>query len=119
MSPLNVFARRVRGFRVVDLLALTLLLVLALGSYAFKTFAEAQSVDTADVQGQINQEQKRIRLLKAELAHLEGPDRIERLSTQYLALAPVDPKREITAEALPRLAAQGGDRVLAKKVPAP
>lgn len=109
MSLRSVLGHRVRGVRVVNLVALTVLLTLALASYALKTLAEAQGADTADVQSQINQEGKRIRLLKAELSHLEGPGRIEHLSTQYLGMAPVDPKREIQPENLPRLAQNAGD----------
>ncbi len=101
----NVFTQRLRGFRIIDILAGAVLLALALGSYAFKTLAEAQGADTADVQGQIGQEQKRIRLLKAEISHLEGPDRIERLAADYLHMGPVDPRREITPQDLPRIAA--------------
>jgi cell division protein FtsL len=109
----GVFSRRLRGFRVVDLLALAVLLALALGSYAFKTFAGAQSADTAGVQSQIVQEQKRIRLLQAEIAHLEDPGRVERLATQYLGMTPVDPKQEITAEALPQVALRGARPIAA------
>jgi cell division protein FtsL len=101
----GVFSSRLRGFRVVDLVALAVLLVLALGSYAFKTFAGAETADTAGVQVQIVQEQKRIRLLQAEIAHLEDPQRIERLSTQYLGLQAVAPKQEIAAQDLARVAA--------------
>ena len=101
----GIFTRRLRGFRVVDLVALAVLLTLALGSYAFKTFAGAETADTAGVQGQIVLEQKRIRLLQAEIAHLEDPRRIERLSTQYLGLQAVAPKQEIAVQDLPRIAA--------------
>ena len=86
----DVFTMRVRGFRVIDLSALVVLLVLALAVYAFKTLAGAQSANAADVQRQIVQEQKRVRLLTAEIAHLEDPSRIERLSTRYLGMAAVD-----------------------------
>ena len=102
----HLFSQRVRGFRLIDLMALTLLLALALGVYAFKTLAGAESADIADVRTQIVQEEKRVRLLRAEIAHLEDPTRIERLSTQYLGLAPVDPKHETTPEALPQIAGQ-------------
>jgi len=105
----SVFTRRLRGFRVLDLLALTVLLALALGSYAFKTFAGAEGADTVGVQDQIVEEGKRIRLLRAEIAHLEDPGRIERLSVRYLGLQPVDPRRETTAEALPQIATRGDD----------
>jgi hypothetical protein len=100
----DIFNRRFRGFRVIDLVALTVLLVLALASYAFKTFAEGMGANTADVETQIAQEDRRIRLLKAEIAHLDDPGRIERLSSQYLSLQAADPKQETTAEALPQVA---------------
>lgn len=101
----DAFTRRFRGFRVIDLLALALVLVLAVGSYVFTTLAGAQGADTAGVEGQIAQEAKRIRLLRAELAHLEDPGRIDRLSTQYLGMAPVDPKHETTPAALAQIVA--------------
>jgi cell division protein FtsL len=103
----GLFSRRYRGFRVVDLVALAVLLVLALASYAFKTLAQGQGENTAGVESQIAEEDKRIRLLQAEIAHLEDPGRIERLSTQYLNLQAVDPKQETTAEALPQIALKG------------
>ncbi len=103
----GVFSRRLRGFRVVDLLALAVMLALALGSYGFKTFAGAQSADSDGVEVQIVQEHKRIRLLEAEIAHLEDPGRIERLSTQYLHMQAVDPKQEVAPEALSQVALAG------------
>lgn len=103
MSLRSVLTRRVRGVRIVNLVALTVLLTLAVTSYALKTLAEAQGADTADVQTQITQEGKRIRLLKAELSHLENPGRVETLSTQYLGLAAVDPKHEIDPAGLSRI----------------
>ena len=45
-----------------------------------------------------------MRLLRAEIAHLEDPGRIERLSSQYLGLKPVDAKREASPEALGQIA---------------
>lgn len=102
----SLFTQRVRGFRVIDLVALIVLLALALGVYAFKTLAGAEKADIADVQTQIVSEQKRVRLLHAEIAHLEDPSRIERLSTEYLGFKPVDPKQEASIEALPQVAAQ-------------
>ena len=103
----GVCSRRYRGFRVVDLVALAVLLVLALASYAFKTLAQGMGADTAGLESQIAEQDKRIRLLQAEIAHLEDPGRIERLSTQYLNMQAVDPKQETTAEALPQIALKG------------
>ena len=104
MNPFAIFTRRVRGVRVLDLMAGVVLLVLALGSYAFKTMAEAQGAGAADVQAQINQEDRRIRLLKAEISHLEAPSRIEARATQYLQMGALDAKHEITPADLSRIA---------------
>jgi hypothetical protein len=97
---------RIRGFRIVNLLALTVLLVIALGSYALKTLAGTQDAGGVGVEDQILQEQKRIRMLQAEISTLGGPQRVADLSRQYLNLAPVDAKHDITEDALPTLAAQ-------------
>jgi hypothetical protein len=100
----SVFNRRVRGFRVIELLALAVVGVLALGSYVFTTFAGAQAAKITGVESQISDEDKRIHLLKAEIAHLEDPSRIERLSTQYLGFQSVDPKHDISINALSQVA---------------
>ena len=97
---------RIRGFRIVNLLALTVLLVIALGSYALKTLAGAQDAGQVGVEDQIVQEQKRIRMLQAEISTLGGPQRVADLSRQYLNLGPPDAKHDITEDALPALAAQ-------------
>jgi len=103
----GIFTQRVRGFRVVDLTALVVLLLLAFGVYAFKTLAGAQSADTLNVERQIADEQRRVRLLDAEVAHLEEPARIERLSSQFLGMKPVDVQHETTEDTLPQIAEKG------------
>ena len=105
MNPFGFLTRRVRGFRVIDIAAVTLIVTIALGSYAFKTFASVEDADANGVESQILQEQKRIALLKAEIARLEDPRRVEALSNQYLGMVAVDPSHDITAGALPRIAA--------------
>ena len=97
---MNFLTRRVRGFRLVDLIALSLLTVLILGVYLAKTIAGGERAKIASVERQIGEERARIRLLQAEVSHLEQPARIERLSEAYLGLAPVTFKREISTEAL-------------------
>ena len=114
---------RIRGFRVVNLLALTVLLVIALGSYALKTLAGAQDAGEVGVEDQILQEQKRIRMLEAEISTLGGPQRVADLSRRYLALEPVDARHDLTEDALPTLAAELRARAAAppdgKPTPAP
>ena len=104
---MNVFSRRVRGFRLVDLVGVGLLVMLILGVYLAKTMAGRERAEIARVERQIKAEKARIRLLQAEVAHLEQPGRIERLSVTYLGLEPVTQKREATVEQLIDLARAG------------
>jgi hypothetical protein len=104
MGGMNWLNRRVRGFKLVDLIALSVLTVLILGVYLAKTIAGGERARIASVERQIGAEKARIRLLQAEVSHLEQPARIERLSETYLGMAPVAFKREADVAALPELA---------------
>ena len=95
----RVFARRLRGFRLVDLIALGCLLVLATGVYLAKAGAGREAGRVAEVDDQIADEQRRLKLLRAEMAHLETPARLERLSA-YVGLAPAQARQETPVEAL-------------------
>jgi len=99
----DLFSRRVRGFRVVEVAGLAVLLVLVLVVYLAKTFAGSERSEIAWVEHQISAEKVRVRLLKAEVAHLEQPERIERLSRQYLGMEPVTAKREVNLETITTL----------------
>jgi len=96
----RLYERRWRGFRVVDLGLFGFLMVLMLVVYLAKTFGGAERSQIAHVERQISDEKVRVRLLQAEVAHLEQPGRIEALSRQYLGLQPVSAKQEIKADAL-------------------
>jgi hypothetical protein len=96
----QVFDHRVRGFRVVELGGFAFLIALVLGVYLFKGMAGAEGSQIADTTRQITAEQMRVRALRADLARLESPARLEKLSTQYLGLQPVSAKKETAPEAL-------------------
>jgi len=104
MTLFNPFTHRIRGFRVLDIAFVGMIVSIAVASYAFKTFAGAEDADANGVEMRILQDEKRIRLLEAEIARLEDPRRIEDLSTRYLSLAPVAPAQEIEPEALAQIA---------------
>lgn len=106
MTPARLFNLRYRGFRVVDIASLAVLSTLVLGVYGFKALAGREGARIADIEQQISEEQHGVRLLKAELAHLEQPTRLVRLSTDYLGLGPVSAKRESPADGLTQLAVQ-------------
>ena len=104
---MSVLSRRVRGFRLIDLVGVGLLAMIILGVYLAKTVAGRERAEIARVERQIGTEKARIRLLQAEVAHLEQPGRIERLSTVYLGLQPVTETHEARAEQLGELARNG------------
>ncbi|MEY4249276.1 MAG: hypothetical protein RJA87_909 [Pseudomonadota bacterium] len=96
----DLFTRRFRGFRVVELGGLAFFIVLALGVYMVKAGAGRDRAQIARIERQISVEQTRLRLLRAEVAHLEQPERIERLAAAYLGMGPTSPKNEATIETL-------------------
>ena len=104
MKLAGLFDQRVRGFRIVELGGLSVLLVLVLAVYLAKAGAGGERADIDHVQQQIEDEQTRIRMLQAEVANLEQPERLQTLSSQYLGLQPISAKHEVQAEALPDLA---------------
>lgn len=99
MSFMELFNRRVRGFRVVEVVGLGILLTLVTGVYLAKTFAGRERQEIARIQQDIDDEAVRKRLLEAEVAHLEQPRRIEQLA-QMMQLQPISPDHEITEDAL-------------------
>ena len=104
---MSLIDRRVRGFRLIDIVALGVLAAIVLGVYLAKTIAGRERADIAKIERKIEAEKTRIRLLQAEVAHLEQPGRIERLSTSYLGLKPVTVTNEASLEQLPQLARVG------------
>jgi cell division protein FtsL len=104
MKALAWLNYRVRGFRLLDIGALVVFLTLALAVYAIKTSAGSQRADIADIEDQIHDQSRQVRLLRAEVAHLENPQRLERLAGQYAGMAPVNAKHEVASEALPQVA---------------
>ncbi len=109
MSAFALFQRRFRGFRVIDLAGFACLATLVLGVYAFKAHAGGQSAKIAEVNVEIAEAQRQIRMLDAELAHLEEPERLEALSSQYLNLAPISAKHETSPDGLMAVARAAGE----------
>jgi hypothetical protein len=103
----DLFERRVRGVRVVEVGGFACLVALVLAVYFSKAGAGAEGSQIADTTRQIAAEQQRVRLLRAELSRLEAPARLERLSTQYLGMTPAAPKQEAAPDALANLAHPG------------
>jgi hypothetical protein len=95
--------RSLRGVRLVEFGALMVMLVMALGVYLAKASAGRERADITQVETQIGDEQKRLRLLQAEVAHLEEPQRLASLSAQ-IGLGPTSAKHQSAPEELGEIA---------------
>ncbi len=109
MSLAFLFEKRFRGFRIIEIAAFSCLILLVLGVYFSKAHAGHETAEIGDVDQQIIDTQRHVRLLSAELAHLEQPARIEQLSQQYLGLAPISAKHETPDTGLMEIARQASE----------
>lgn len=73
-----------RGFYVV---AALLIAALAIGLYKAKTDAARTEAHVRDLQSQIEESEADLRALRAEIAHLESPGRIETLAQDHLGVS--------------------------------
>ena len=99
----SIFNRRIRGFRLVEVTALSLLLIMMLGVYFAKTSAGGERTRIDQVERQIASEKSRIRMLDAEVAYLERPRRVGQLAT-LLQLEPMRADREAGPDSLSAIA---------------
>ncbi|HZW14900.1 MAG TPA: cell division protein [Brevundimonas sp.] len=99
----RVFDWKVRGVRWVEIIGLVLVAAMIFSVYLAKAAAASESAEIARLEREIRQNGQRVRLLRAEVARLEQPGRLETLS-RMAGLAPVDVQRRATVSALPELA---------------
>lgn len=104
MNLKALFDRRIKGFRAVEVAACGCLIVLVLGVYLAKTAGGREGAEIVQINQDIRGEERRLRLLRAELAHLQRPERIEQLASAYLGMAPAAAKREVQPEGLSEVA---------------
>ena len=102
-----LFNHRIRGFRTLNVVFSATLLVLAVGVNLAKTIAGRERNEIGRVESDIGKERQRIRVLEAEVAHLEQPERLERLARGYLDMAPAAARQEASVDALPEVAGRG------------
>lgn len=103
----RLFDRRVRGFRIVEVVALGCFVLTVFFVYMTKAAANEERTQIARIEREIDREQRKLKLLRAETAHLEQPARIEVLSETYLGLEPVGAKREAQPDGLVEIARAG------------
>lgn len=87
--------------RLINVLAVLLLIGAAATVYKIKYQATWQAVEVERLNRQIEREKVSINILKAEWAHLIRPDRIQNLAEKNLDLKPVDPRQRMASIDLP------------------
>ncbi len=99
----RIFEWKVRGVRWIEIIGLMLVAAMIFSVYLAKAAAASESARIASLERQIAQNGQRVRLLRAEVARLEQPGRLEALSRDA-GLGPVDVRRQATEANLAELA---------------
>jgi hypothetical protein len=100
----RLFDWKVRGVRWIEIIGVALVAVMIVSVYAAKATAARESSRIAQLEQDIRENGQRVRLLRAEVARLEQPARLENLSRQ-IGLAPVEIHRQAEEAQLPQLKA--------------
>lgn len=87
---LGIFEQRVRGVRLVELIGLVLCLGMMFGLGWIKMKEDADVKRLEALKREIAAETEQVKVLRAAVAHLEQPKRIEALASTYLGMKPVD-----------------------------
>lgn len=96
----GLLKNRLFGFKFIEVSALIVLIALAVSVYLAKVGGGEDSQQITQIEREIRTERQRVRLLQAEVAFQEQPERIGRLSAAQLQYAPATPKNEVTAHDL-------------------
>jgi len=84
----RLFDWKVRGVRWVEIFGILCVAAMLLSVYLTKAAAARQATRIAVLEREIDQSSLRVRMLRAEVARLESPARLEALSRQA-GLAPI------------------------------
>lgn len=92
-------AHYIRSSRISRLgwsILLTVGVVLVVVLFSIKTRALEAKSRVAKLERVLGQERAEIRMIKAEIAHLENPERLRSLADQYLNLQPTSARQTLT-----------------------
>ena len=98
----RLFDWKVRGVRWIEIIGVALVAVMIVSVYAAKAAAARESSRIAQLEQDIRENGQRVRLLRAEVARLEQPARLENLSRQ-IGMGPVEIHRQAEEAQLPEL----------------
>ncbi len=103
-GPLKrLFDWKIGGVRWIDIIGLVCVGAMLLSVYAAKAGAAREGARIAELERQIADNGQRVRLLRAEVARLEQPARLEALSRRA-GLGPIDVRKVAGEDALASLA---------------
>jgi cell division protein FtsB len=111
----RLFDWKVRGVRWIEIVGVALVAIMIVSVYAAKAAAARESSRIAQLEQDIRENGQRVRLLRAEVARLEQPARLEALSRQ-IGMGPVDVRRQAEEGGLTTLKPTAS---AAKPAPAP
>ena len=86
--------------RALEIAAVVCLATLILWVYVAKAAGADERAAIRELEAEISQAQRDLRLLRAEAAHLEQPARLQALVDAHLQLQPVDAQQEASPEVL-------------------
>ncbi len=84
----------------IAILSLVLVTIAGVATYKIKTDVIDLEQQLRQIKAEINDEQDRITVLDADWSYLTRPARIQQLSKEMLAFAPIDPQRILTLDML-------------------
>ena len=114
----RLFDWKIRGVRWIEIIGVGLVAVMIVSVYAAKAAAARESSRIAQLEQEISANNQRVRLLRAEVARLEQPARLESLSRQA-GLSPTDVHRQAEADKLAELKPGAVKPVTAPVAPSP
>ena len=99
----RLFDWKIRGIRWVEIIGVVLVAAMIFSVYVAKAAAAREGGRITQIEREIADNGQRVRLLRAEVARLEQPARLEALSRQA-GLGPVDVRRQADEGSLNSLA---------------
>ncbi len=98
----RLFDWKIRGIRWIEIIGVVCVAAMVFSVYVAKAAAARESAAIGQLERQIAENGQRVRLLRAEVARLEQPGRLEALS-RGAGLAPVHADRQADEVELPTL----------------
>ena len=99
----RLFDWKIRGVRWIEIIGVLIVAALIASVYVAKAAAARESARIAELEQKIGENRQRVRLLRAEVARLEQPARLEALS-RGIGMVPAKPRQQADEGRLPDLA---------------